>query len=39
MLQPFDIVEVDKAKKSFGDIMLETLMGLPGRIPLPIRPF
>lgn len=39
MLQPFDIVEVDKSKKSIGDILLETVMGLPGRIPLPIRPF
>lgn len=39
MLQPFDIVEVDKAKKSFGDILLETLSGIPSRIPLPIKPF
>jgi protein involved in polysaccharide export with SLBB domain len=38
MLEPFDIVEVDKAKKSIGDILLETLTGLPGRIPIPIRP-
>ena len=39
LLQAFDIVEVDKAKKSIGDILLETLTGLPGRIPIPIRPF
>lgn len=38
LLQPFDIVEVDKAKKSIGDILLETLTGLPSRIPIPIRP-
>lgn len=38
MLQPFDIVEVDKAKKSISDILLETITGLPGRIPIPIRP-
>lgn len=38
MLEPFDIVEVDKAKKSIGDILLETLTGIPGRIPIPIRP-
>jgi polysaccharide biosynthesis/export protein len=34
MLQPFDIVEVGKSKKSVGDILLETLTGLPGRIPI-----
>jgi polysaccharide export outer membrane protein len=39
MLKPFDIVEVDKAKKSIGDILLEAVIGIPGRIPLPIRPF
>ena len=39
ILQPFDIVEVGKAKESIGDIFLKTLTGLPGRIPLPIRPF
>ncbi len=39
MLKPFDIVEVDKAKKSIGDILLEAVVGIPGRIPLPIRPF
>jgi polysaccharide export outer membrane protein len=36
LLQPFDIIVVDKAKKSIGDILLETLTGLPGRIPIPL---
>lgn len=36
MLEPYDIVEVGKARKSFGDILMETLTGLPGRIPIPI---
>jgi polysaccharide biosynthesis/export protein len=36
MLQPFDIVEVDKAKKSFTDILYDTLVGLPNRVPIPI---
>jgi len=36
MLEPFDIVEVGKARKSFGTIMMETLTGLPARIPIPI---
>lgn len=35
-LQPFDIVEVDKARKSFTDILYETLVGLPGRLPIPL---
>lgn len=39
MLMPFDIVEVDKAKKSIGDILLEAVTGIPSRIPIPIRPF
>jgi polysaccharide export outer membrane protein len=39
MLEPFDIVEVDKSKKSIGDILLETVLGIPGRLPIPIRPF
>lgn len=38
ILEPFDIVEVDKAKKSIGDILLEALTGIPGRLPIPIRP-
>ncbi len=38
MLKPFDIVEVDKAKKSIGDILLDAVIGIPGRVPLPIRP-
>jgi len=36
MLEPYDIVEVGKSKKSFGDILLEALTGLPNRIPIPI---
>jgi polysaccharide export outer membrane protein len=36
MLEPYDIVEVGKAKKSFTDVLMQTLMGLPGRIPIPI---
>jgi polysaccharide biosynthesis/export protein len=39
MLKPFDIVEVDKAQKSIGTILLEALTGIPGKIPIPIRPF
>lgn len=38
MLRPFDIVEVGKASKSFGQIMLEAVTGIPSRIPIPIRP-
>jgi polysaccharide export outer membrane protein len=38
MLEPFDIVEVGKANKSIGQIFMEMLTGLPGRIPIPIRP-
>jgi protein involved in polysaccharide export with SLBB domain len=38
MLEPFDIVEVDKAKKSIGDILLEAVTGIPSRLPIPIRP-
>lgn len=37
MLQPFDIVEVDKAGKKFTDYLLEFATGVPNRIP--IRPF
>lgn len=36
MLEPFDIVVVDKAKKSIGDILIETLTNVPNRIPIPI---
>lgn len=36
MLQPFDIVEVDKAPKKFTDYLLEFATGLPNRVP--IRP-
>lgn len=38
ILEPFDIVEVGKANKSIGQIFMELLTGLPGRIPIPIRP-
>lgn len=37
ILEPFDIVEVDKASKKFTDYLLEFATGLPNRIP--IRPF
>ena len=39
MLRPFDIVEVDKSKKSIGEILLEAITGIPSRIPIPIKPF
>ena len=39
MLEPFDIVEVDKAPKKFTDYLMEFATGIPNRIPLPIRPF
>jgi polysaccharide export outer membrane protein len=39
ILEPFDIVEVDKSKKSIGDILLEAVTGIPNRLPIPIRPF
>ena len=38
MLEPFDIVEVGKANKSIGQILMDVLTGLPNRIPIPIRP-
>jgi polysaccharide export outer membrane protein len=38
MLEPFDIVEVDKSKKSIGQILMEAVTGIPSRIPIPIRP-
>ncbi len=37
MLEPFDIVEVDKAAKKFTDYLIEFATGVPNRIP--IRPF
>ncbi len=37
MLEPFDIVEVDKAPKKFTDYLIEFATGIPNRIP--IRPF
>lgn len=37
MLEPLDIVEVDKAGKKFTDYLLEFATGIPNRIPL--RPF
>lgn len=40
MLQPNDIVDVGKARKSFGQVLYEAAIGLPNRVPLPmIRPF
>lgn len=39
ILEPFDIVEVDKAKKKFTDYLLEFATGLPNRLPIPIRTF
>ena len=36
MLEPFDIVEVDKAAKKFTDYLLEFATGLPNRVPIPI---
>lgn len=36
MLEPFDIVEVGKSRKSVGDIFMDILTGLPNRIPIPI---
>lgn len=38
MLQPMDIVEVGKAPKGFMDYLIEFATGVPGRIPIPIRP-
>jgi protein involved in polysaccharide export with SLBB domain len=35
LLQPFDIIVVDKAKKNIGDILMQTLIGLPSRVPIP----
>ncbi len=39
MLEPFDIVEVDKASKKFTDYLMEFVTGVPNRIPIPIKPF
>lgn len=36
MLEPFDIVQVGKARKGIGDIFMDILTGLPNRIPIPI---
>jgi polysaccharide export outer membrane protein len=36
MLEPYDIVEVGKAKKSFGQILLDAITNIPGRVPIPI---
>lgn len=35
LLQPFDIIVVDKGKPNIGDILMQTLIGLPNRIPIP----
>lgn len=37
ILQPFDIVEVGKASKSFADYLIEFATGVPNRIPIGIR--
>ena len=34
MLQPFDIVEVGKASKTFSQYMLEFVTGVPNRVPI-----
>ena len=34
LLQPFDIIEVGKAKKNIGDILYDVVIGLPNRIPM-----
>ncbi len=39
MLEPFDIVEVDKAPKSFMTYLTEFATGAVNRVPIPIRPF
>ncbi len=38
MLEPGDIVEVGKAPKKFTDFLMDFITGVPGRIPIPIRP-
>lgn len=35
LLKPFDIIVVNKSKLNIGDILLQTLTGLPNRIPIP----
>ncbi|HEX8736244.1 MAG TPA: SLBB domain-containing protein [Pyrinomonadaceae bacterium] len=39
ILEPFDIVEVDKSKKKFTDYLVEFATGIPNRLPIPIRTF
>jgi polysaccharide export outer membrane protein len=39
ILEPFDIVEVDKSKKKFTDYLIEFATGIPNRLPIPIRTF
>ncbi len=39
MLEPFDIVEVDKAPKSFMTYLTEFATGAVNRVPIPVRPF
>jgi len=39
MLEPFDIVEVGKAPKTFMQYLTEFATGIPQRIPIPIKPF
>lgn len=37
VLQPYDIVEVGKAPKSFTDYLIEFATGVPNRIPIGVR--
>ena len=34
ILEPFDIVEVDKAKKKFTDYLIDFAIGIPNRLPI-----
>lgn len=39
MLQALDIVEVNKAPKSFGSFLMDFVTGMTNKVPIPIRPF
>jgi len=39
MLEPFDIVEVGKAPKSFVSYLTDFATGAVNRVPIPVRPF
>lgn len=39
LLQPNDIVEVGKGRKSAWDILYEAALGVPSRMPLPVRSY